>query len=145
MPVEEEEVPRQTPISSLVGLSPLDITPIAWEYFSEGICVLDLFGGISTSLATMLQVGIPIWKYLYVERDENMRRVSSRHLALLMQQYPKLLPRSAISGYQWALPSDIALLGVHDVARVGLIDLVIIGWPCQGHTWASHGEGLHDP
>jgi site-specific DNA-cytosine methylase len=29
--------------------------------------------------------------------------------------------------------------------RVGLIDLVIVGWPCQGHTRASHGEGLHDP
>jgi len=29
--------------------------------------------------------------------------------------------------------------------RVGPIDLVIIGWPCQGHTQADHGEGLHDP
>jgi hypothetical protein len=52
VPMEEEEVPQQTPISSPVGLSPLDTTPIAWEYPSEGICVLDLFGGISTGLAT---------------------------------------------------------------------------------------------
>jgi site-specific DNA-cytosine methylase len=29
--------------------------------------------------------------------------------------------------------------------RVGPIDLVIVGWPCQGHTRASHGEGLRDP
>jgi hypothetical protein len=29
VPVEEEEVSRRTPISGLVGLSPLDITPIA--------------------------------------------------------------------------------------------------------------------
>jgi hypothetical protein len=29
--------------------------------------------------------------------------------------------------------------------RVGPIDLVIAGWPCQGHTRVSHGEGLHDP
>ncbi len=54
MHVEEEEVPRRTPISSLVALSPLDITAIAWEYPSKGICVLDLFGGISTDLATVL-------------------------------------------------------------------------------------------
>jgi hypothetical protein len=67
--VEEEEVPQQTPISGLVGLSPLDTTPIAWEYPSEGICVLYLFGGISTSLVAMLQVGILVQKYLYVERD----------------------------------------------------------------------------
>jgi hypothetical protein len=52
--VEEEEVPQQTRISGLVGLSPLDITPIMWEYPSEGIYVLDLFGGINTGLATML-------------------------------------------------------------------------------------------
>jgi hypothetical protein len=53
MLVEEEEVPRQIPISSLVGLFPLDTTPITWEYPFEGICMLDLFGGISIGLATM--------------------------------------------------------------------------------------------
>jgi hypothetical protein len=53
MPVEEEEVPQRTPIFGLVGLSPLYTTPIAWEYPSESICVLDLFGGINTGLATM--------------------------------------------------------------------------------------------
>jgi hypothetical protein len=58
VPVEEEEVPRQTPISGHVGLSPLDITPIVWEYPSKGICVLDLFGGINTGLATVLRAGI---------------------------------------------------------------------------------------
>ncbi len=86
MPVEEEKVPRHTPISGPVGLFPLDITPIVWEYPSEGICLLDLFGGISTSLAIVLQAGIPVRKYFYVERDETAKRVSSRHLALLMRQ-----------------------------------------------------------
>ncbi len=106
--------------------------------------MLDLFGGISTNLATVFQAGILVRKYLYVERDETTRRVSLRHLALLMRQYPELLPRSAIRGYQRALPLDIALLGAQNLARVGPIDLVIAGWPCQGHTWAGHGEGLHD-
>jgi hypothetical protein len=112
VPMEKEEVPRQTPIFGLVGLSPLDTTPIAWEYPSEGICMLDLFGGINTGLATMFQAGILVRKYLYVDRDETARRVSSCHLALLMRRYPKLLSRSAIQGYQQALPSDIVLLGV---------------------------------
>jgi hypothetical protein len=58
VPVEEKEVPRQTPISGPVGCYPLDITPIAWEYPSNGICVLDLFGGISIGLVIVLQVGI---------------------------------------------------------------------------------------
>jgi len=43
-----------------------------------------LLGGISTGLAIVLQASIPIRKYLYVKRDETVRRVSSRHLALLM-------------------------------------------------------------
>jgi site-specific DNA-cytosine methylase len=51
-----------------------------------------------------------------------------------MRQYPELLSRLAIQGYQQALPSDIALLGPQDLAKVGPIDLVIVGWPCQGHT-----------
>jgi hypothetical protein len=73
---------------------------------------------------------ILVWKYLYMERDETTRRVSSRHFALLMQRYPKFLPRSAIRGHQWALPSNIALLGAQNLARVGPIDLVNAGWPC---------------
>ena len=43
------------------------------------------------------------------------------------------------------MPLDIRLLGVQDLARFGPIDLVIVGWQCQGHTRVGHGEGLHDP
>jgi site-specific DNA-cytosine methylase len=80
-----------------------------------------------------------------VEKDEIARRVSSCHLALLMQRYPELLPKSIIRGYHRALPLDIALLGGQDLVRIGPINLVIVGWPCQGHTRVSHGEGLRDP
>jgi site-specific DNA-cytosine methylase len=80
-----------------------------------------------------------------VERDETAKRVSSHHLTLLMRRYPELLPRSAILGYQRALPLDIALLEVQDLAKVGPIDLVIARWPCKGHTRVSRGEGLRDP
>ncbi|CAM6092168.1 unnamed protein product [Calypogeia fissa] len=126
-------------------LSPLDTTPIALEYPPEGVCVLDLFGGISTGLAAVLLAGIPVQKYLYVERDEAARQVSLRHVAQLMQRYPELLPRSAIRGYQHALPSDVSLLGAPDLEWVGPVDLVIAGWPCQGHTRAGRGRGLQDP
>jgi len=78
--VEEEEVPQRTPISGPIGLSPLDITPIVWEYPSKGICMLNLLGGVSTSLATMFQAGIPVRKYLYVEKNQTAKKVSSRHL-----------------------------------------------------------------
>ncbi len=93
----------------------------------------------------MIQAGILVRKYLYVQRDETAKRVSSRHLALLMRRYPELLLRSTIRRYQRALPLDIALLGAQYLAKVGPINLVITGWPCQGHTRAGRGEGLRDP
>ncbi len=54
MHVEEEVIPQRTPIFSPIRLFPLDTTPIVWEYPFEGICVLDLFGGININLATVL-------------------------------------------------------------------------------------------
>ncbi len=60
--MEEEEVPQWIPIFGPIGLSPLDTTPIAWEYPSKGIFMLDLFGGINTSLAVVLQASIPVRK-----------------------------------------------------------------------------------
>ncbi len=80
MPMEEEEVPRQRPISGPVGLSPLDTTPIAWEYPFEGMCVLDLFGGISTDLATMLSGG---YSSLEVPLRGEMRPRKRFHCAIL--------------------------------------------------------------
>ncbi len=62
-----------------------------------------------------------------------------------MRQYPELLARSTIRGYQRALPLDITLLGAQVLVKVGPIDLVIAGWPCHGHTRAGRGEGLRDP
>ncbi|CAM6104818.1 unnamed protein product [Calypogeia fissa] len=103
---EEEGMVEPSPPDSRV-LTPLDTTPIALEYPPEGICVLDLFGGISTGLATVLQ--------------------------------------AATRGYQHALPLDISLLGAPDLERVGPVDLVIAGWPCQGHTRVGRGRGLQDP
>ena len=47
--------------------------------------------------------------------------------------------------YQYALPADISLLGADHLDRVGPIDLVIAGWPCQGQSRAGVGHGLHDP
>jgi hypothetical protein len=49
-------------------LSPLNTTPIAWEYPSEGICMLDIFGGINIGLAIVHRASILVQKYLYVER-----------------------------------------------------------------------------
>ena len=140
-----KEGPKDTQVPTSTTLTPLDTTPITWQYPKEGICVLDLFGGISTSLAAILQAGICVQRYVYVERDETIRQVSLHHIGLLSQRYPHLLSLSAVRGCQRMLPSDISLVGVQDLARVGSIDLVIMGWPCQGHLSARQGRGFDDP
>ncbi len=67
--------------------------------------VLDLFGGISTGLAAVLQAGIRVHQYLYVEKDEASRRASLRHVASLVYRYPDLLPNTAVRAYQHQLPA----------------------------------------
>ena len=109
------------------------------------MCLLDLFGGISTGLAAVLQAGVRVQRYLYVELDETSRRVSLRHVAQLHERYPDLLPLSAVRGYQHALSADIRLVSAKDFARVGPVHLVVAAWPCQGHSTAGRADGLHHP
>jgi site-specific DNA-cytosine methylase len=60
-------------------------------------------------------------------------------------QYPKQLPASAIQGCMSRLLFDIALIGDDDLNRSGKVDLVMAGWPCQGHYLVGFGQGLQDP
>ena len=43
------------------------------------------------------------------------------------------------------LPGDISLIGEEDLQRLGRMDLVMAGWPCQGHSQAELEKGLQDP
>jgi hypothetical protein len=113
--------------AQLVTYTSLNTTSIVWWYPEQGVWVLDLFGGINIGLAAVLQEGIHVHQYLYVEKDEIAQRASLKHVALLMHQYPDLLPMAAVQAYQHQLPQDVSLLGAQDFARVGEINLVIAG------------------
>ncbi len=67
-----------------------------------------------------------------MEKDPQARQASMRHVMMLQQKYPHLLPTLTIQGCHRSLPNNITLLGVLDLARIGPIDLVISRWPCQG-------------
>jgi dephospho-CoA kinase len=41
--------------------------------------LLELFGGIGNGLATVLQVGIKIKQYIYVDFDDVARQVAKQH------------------------------------------------------------------
>jgi hypothetical protein len=40
-----------------------------WHILEDGICLVELFGGISSSLVVVLQFGIRVCRYYYVEKD----------------------------------------------------------------------------
>ena len=60
-------------------------------------------------------------------------------------RFPLQLPATAVQGCMSILPSDIRLVGEEDLHRLGRVDLVMAGWPCQGHSRAGLGLGLEDP
>ncbi len=51
------------------GLSPLDTKVIQWDIPKDGICLIELLGGISFGLGTIIQFGILIQKCHYMEKD----------------------------------------------------------------------------
>jgi site-specific DNA-cytosine methylase len=80
-----------------------------------------------------------------VERYETARKVSSHRLTLLMRRYPNYCRGWLFEDINELCNQTFVLLGAQGLVRVGPIDLVIVKWPCQGHTRAGRGEGLRDP
>jgi site-specific DNA-cytosine methylase len=107
-------------------------------------CVLELFGGIGSGLVAVLQVGLKLKRYIYVDVDEAARQVAKRHSQRLRIQFPKLLATSTIKTSFSTLVGDIALVSAQDIYRCGHVDLVIAGWPYQGMSMAGKQNGLQN-
>jgi hypothetical protein len=52
---------------------PLNNSTIHWKPLDDEIVLLELFGGIGTSLAAVLQAGIKVQRYVYVDTNEAAR------------------------------------------------------------------------
>jgi hypothetical protein len=65
------------------GLSPLDTEVINWEISKDGICLLQLFGGISFALVVIMYYKILIYRYHYVGKDLQARQTFVQHVMML--------------------------------------------------------------
>ena len=65
---------------------------LIWQLSQQGICLLDLFGGIATSLAPTLQARIKVCKYLYVDNNPIAQKIAQAHIEKLGRCYSNLLP-----------------------------------------------------
>jgi hypothetical protein len=139
LPRVDKKVNGEVDLGSL-----LDSSTIHWRPPVDGIVLLELFGGIGSGLVMVLQVGLKIKRYIYVDVDEVARQVAKRHSRRLRTQFPELLATSAIKTSFSTLAVDIALVSAEDIHRRGHVDLVIAGWPCQGMSMAGKQNGLQD-
>jgi hypothetical protein len=123
---------------------PLDNSTIHWKPPDDGIVLLELFGGIHTGLAAVLQTGIKVQRYVNVDTDNAARQVAKHHSRGLRVRFPELLTTTAILSAFSLLTGDISLISEKDLHWLGHVDLVIAGWPCQGMSMAENQNGLQD-
>jgi site-specific DNA-cytosine methylase len=71
---------------------------------------LELFGGIGSGLVAVLQAGLKIKCYIYVDMDEAARQVAKRHSRRLRTQILELLATTTIKTSFFTLAGDIALV-----------------------------------
>jgi hypothetical protein len=125
LPQVEEEVNGKVDLGP-----PLDSSTIHWRPPEDGIVLLELFGRIGSGLVTVLQAGLKVKRYIYVDMDEAARQVAKQYSRRLRTQFPELLATSTIKTSFSTLAEDIALVSAEDIHRCGHVDLVIAGWPC---------------
>ena len=121
---------------------PLDNSTIYYKPLDDRIVLLELFGGISSGLAAVLQERIKVQHYVYIDIDDAARQMAKQHTWRLKTQFLELLATSAIISFFSTLFGDVFLLSEKDIQWLGHVDLVIASWPCQGISMAGKQNGL---
>jgi hypothetical protein len=62
---------------------------ITWTPPKEGITLLELFGGIGTGFEALLQSGMVVQKYFYVDIDHIARQVVASRMMELTTRFPQ--------------------------------------------------------
>ena len=101
-----------------------------WRPPDTGITLVELFGGIGTGLAAVLEAGLTVRRYVYVDNSQVSTRVARHHFHQLMGLYPHQLHPSAVRGCFTRLPRDVPLISEANLRQLGRVDMVIAGWPC---------------
>jgi hypothetical protein len=101
---------------------------ITWTPPKEGITLLELFGGISTCLEVLLQLGMAIWKYFYVDIDPITKQVATLRMMELIAKFPQQFATTTWKANFTFLPFDIQLIQKKHMELLGPMDLIISSW-----------------
>jgi hypothetical protein len=91
-------------------IKPLLRQLITWTPPKEGITLLELFGGIGIGLEALLQSGVVVQRYFYVDIDPIARQVAASRMMELTARFPQQFATTAWKASFTFLPSDIQLI-----------------------------------
>ena len=116
--------------------------------FSNGVVVVELFGGICAGLDMCLRNGVPVKQYVYCDIDPHARAVALQRCQQLAMDHPTLFSHAAYASAFTVLPQDVNLVTRDHLNRV-VGDkrspvLLVAGWECQGMSTAGSGGGLRE-
>ncbi len=83
---------------------------ITWTPPKEGITLLKLFGGIGIGLEALLQSGMVVRKYFYVDIDPIARQVVASRMMELTTRFPQQCVTTTWKASFTFLPFDIQLI-----------------------------------
>jgi site-specific DNA-cytosine methylase len=83
-------------------------------------------------------------KYFYIDINLIARQVATLKMMELIAKFPQQFATTTWKASFTFLPSDIQLIQKKHKKLFGPVDLIILGWECQGFSAARFGESLSD-
>jgi hypothetical protein len=145
-----------TPFTDAQGVHPtlsLNTECVTAEFFnaakSEGVVLLELFGGLCAGLEMCLANQIIVKRYIYCDTDPAASTLSLKRVSELQAKYPNLLAPGMERSAHIQLPQDVKQISSEALVKAGATDgdqwLVVAGWECQDLSPAGTGRGLDGP
>jgi site-specific DNA-cytosine methylase len=85
-----------------------------------------------------------VWRHFYIDIDPIIRQVAASRMIKLAVRFPQQFATTAWKASLTFLPSDIQLIRNKHMELLGLVDLIISSWECQGFSTVGFKEVLSD-
>jgi site-specific DNA-cytosine methylase len=83
-------------------------------------------------------------KYFYININPIAKQVAASRMMELITIFPPWFATIAWKASFTFLPSAIQLIQKKHMELLGPMDIIILGWECQGFSLARFGEGFND-
>jgi hypothetical protein len=93
-------------VRSTQQLDTRSVNTTYWSASTDGVVLLEPFGGLCAGLEMALRSGTCIKQYLYVDNNPTARAIAAHRVQQLQATYPAFLPHTAVKS-TFALPQDI--------------------------------------